>query len=123
MRLASNVFDEWVFQRTDSGARFLLLHTAEEKARRHFSGGRFWQIPSGFINDGEKVTDAIGREVRRFGLPATAIWAGELAYIIYNRRFEEMQIIAVYAAEVSEAAARLNPSEHSEYEWLPYDAC
>ena len=53
MHLAANVFDVWAFQRTDADLRFLLLHTSEEKARRHFSGGRFWQIPSGFVDEGE----------------------------------------------------------------------
>jgi len=51
------------------------------------------------------------------------MWAGEHAYIIYNRRFDEMQIIAVYAAEVADTVARLDPAVHSEYEWLPCDAC
>ena len=40
---------------------FLLLHTSEEKAARHFSGGRFWQVPSDFVNDGESITEAITR--------------------------------------------------------------
>jgi ADP-ribose pyrophosphatase YjhB (NUDIX family) len=123
MQLASNVIDVWAFRRTESGPRFLLLYAAEEKARRHFNGGRFWQIPSGFVDEGEKVTDAIKRELGRFDLTATEIWAGEHAYIIYNRRFEEMQLIGVYAAEVSETTARLDPAEHSEFEWLPYEAC
>jgi ADP-ribose pyrophosphatase YjhB (NUDIX family) len=123
MNLTSNVIDVWAFRRTDSGPRFLLLYTTEEKARRYFNDGRFWQIPSDSVNDGEKVTDAVRRELSRFGLTATSIWAGEHAYIIYNRRFDEMQIISVYAAEVAETAARIDPSEHSEYDWLPYEAC
>lgn len=123
MNLTSNVIDVWTFRRTDSGPRFLLLYTAEEKARRYFNDGRFWQIPSDSVNDGEKVTDAVRRELSRFALTATSIWAGEHAYIIYNRRFDEMQIISVYAAEVAETAARIDPSEHSEYDWLPYEAC
>jgi len=40
-----------------------------------------------------------------------------------NRRFNEMQLIGVYAAEVLESAVRLNAAEHSEYEWLPLDEC
>ena len=38
---------------------FLLLHTSVEKATRYFNGGRFWQIPSDAVNNGESVTDAI----------------------------------------------------------------
>ena len=119
MHLAANVFDVWAFQRTDAGTRFLLLRTSEEKARRHFNDGTFWQIPSGFVNEGEAITDAIGRELNRFDLTPTSIWAGEHAYIIYNRRFLEMQIIGVYAAEVVDAPVRLDAAEHSEYAWLP----
>jgi hypothetical protein len=123
MRLTPNVFDVWAFQRQGGETRFLLLYTSEEKARRYFGGGRFWQIPSGAVEDGEAVTDAIARVLNRFGLATKAIWAGEHAYIIYNRRFAEMQIIGVYAADVADAAVRLDPGEHSEYAWLPYETC
>jgi hypothetical protein len=34
-----------------------------------------------------------------------------------------MQAIGVYAAEVDNGDVRLEPSEHSEYEWLPFEAC
>lgn len=123
MRLAPNVFDVWAFQRQGGDTRFLLLHTSEEKAGRHFGGGRFWQVPSGFVENDEAVTVAIERELHRFGLAPKAIWAGEHAYIIYNRRFAEMQIVGVYAAEVSDAPVHLDPRAHSEYVWLPYEAC
>jgi hypothetical protein len=123
MRLAPNVFDVWAFQRQGGETRFLLLYTSEDKARRHFGGGRFWQIPSGFVEDGEPVTGAITRTLNRYGLTPQTIWAGEHAYIIYNRRFAEMQIIGVYAAEVTDAPVRLDPGEHSEHAWLPYATC
>ena len=34
-----------------------------------------------------------------------------------------MQAIAVYAAEVDDAAVLVEPSQHSEYTWLPFDTC
>jgi hypothetical protein len=123
MRLASNVFDVWAFRRGSAGAQFLLLYTAAEKADRYFNGGRFWQIPSGTVEDGEAITHAIERVVARYGLAAKRIWAGEHAYIIYNRRFDEMQIIGVYAAEVEGAQVRLDPSEHSECGWFLFEEC
>jgi hypothetical protein len=121
MRLTANVFDVWVFRRRAGAVEFLLLYTSVEKAERHFNGGRFWQIPSDFVNDSESITDAICRELSRFELRPKSIWAGEHVYLIYNRRFAEMQAIGVYAAEVDDAAVRLNPSEHSEYEWFPFE--
>jgi hypothetical protein len=123
MHLASNIIDVWAFQRTRTGVQFLVLYTSPDKARRYFNDGRFWQIPSGVVNDSESVTDGIGRVLAGFDLTAKAIWAGEHAYVIYNRRFDEMQIIGVYAAEVAGTPPRLDPSEHSEYDWLPYEEC
>jgi ADP-ribose pyrophosphatase YjhB (NUDIX family) len=123
MRLAPNVFDVWAFQGHGRDTRFLLLYTSEEKAARYFGGGRFWQIPSGVVEDGEAVTGAIARKLNGFGLTPKTIWAGEHAYIIYNRRFAEMQVIGVYAAEVADAPVRLDPAEHSGHAWMPYEAC
>jgi hypothetical protein len=51
------------------------------------------------------------------------VWAAEHTYTIYNRRFHEIQIISVFAVETEGAATvRLDPQNHSESEWLPYQA-
>jgi hypothetical protein len=123
MQLAHNVFDVWTFRRTPEGIRFLLLYTSVDKAERFFNGGRFWQIPSDLVKDGEHITDAIARTVRAFGLKTQSIWAAEHTYTIYNRRFNEMQIIGVYAAEVQGSAVRLNAAEHAESQWLSMEEC
>jgi len=123
MKFAGNVFDVWAFQRRPDGVVFLLLHTSVEKAAKHFNGGRFWQIPSGTVRDGETMTDAICRELAAFGLSATAIWAAEHAYVIYNRRFDQMQTIGVFAAEVPESDVILTPSEHAEFGWFKFEDC
>ena len=123
MQLAANVFDVWAFRRTPEGIRFLLLHTSVEKAERFFNGGRFWQIPSNQVKEGEHITDAIARLLRAFGLKTRNIWAAEHTYAIYNRRFNEMQIIGVYAAEVLESVVRLDAAEHAEAQWLPIEEC
>lgn len=123
MNLNAGVYDIWVYRRTAAGVRFLLLHTSQEKADRHFAGGRFWQIPSGVFQDGETVGAAFDRELGAYGLSAAAVWAAEHAYTIYNRRFHEVQIITVFAVETESAVTEVNldPVEHSEYEWVPYD--
>lgn len=123
MQLAANVFDVWVYRRRGAETEFLLLYTSVEKAMRYFNGGRFWQIPSNVVNGGESITAAISRILDRFGLRAEAIWAGEHAYLIYNRRFAEMQAIGVYAAEVEDAMVHLDPAEHSEFAWLSREEC
>ena len=123
MQFNANVFDVWTFRRTPEGVRFLLLHTSVEKANRFFNGGRFWQIPTDFIKEGEHVTDAIARTLRVAGLKAQNVWAAEYTYTIYNRRFNEMQLIGVYAAEVRESVVRLNAAEHAEAQWLTLEEC
>ena len=123
MHWAGDIFDVWAFRRRPEGTVFLLLHTSAQKAERYFNGGRFWQIPSGRVGAGETVTDAINRELGSFGLEARAIWAAEHAYVIYNRRFEEMQAIGVFAAEVEAGDVVLDPAEHSEARWLSFREC
>ena len=116
------VYDIWVFRRTAAGIQFLLLHTSQLKADRHFNGGRYWQIPSAVFGDGESVPEAVDRALAPYGLVASAVWASEHTYTIYNRRFHELQVVSVFAAEVAGGAVSLNPEEHSEFEWLPFDA-
>jgi lipoyl(octanoyl) transferase len=124
MRFNPGVYDIWVFRRTVSGVEFLLLHASQTKADRHFNGGRFWQIPSGVFQGEESVPAAIDRKLAPYGLSPRAIWAAEHTYTIYNRRFHEIQVISVFAAEVEAKAATvpLDPEEHAEYAWLPFEA-
>jgi hypothetical protein len=55
MQLAANIFDVWAFRRRGPEVEFLLLYTSIDKATRYFNGGRFWQIPSNFVKDGESI--------------------------------------------------------------------
>ncbi|MCC6316515.1 MAG: NUDIX domain-containing protein [Gemmatimonadaceae bacterium] len=125
MRINPGVFDLWAFRRTMSGSvEFLVLHTSPLKAERYFNGGRFWQIPSGVFNADEPVLSAVDRELAPYSLRARGVWAAEHTYTIYNRRFDEIQVISVFAVDVGPALdpITLNPEEHAAYEWLPYDA-
>lgn len=124
MQLNPAVYDIWVFRRGREGVEFLVLRASQVKADRYFNGGRFWQIPSGFFQDGESVLAGIDRQVGAFGLSADAVWAAEHTYTIYNRRFDAIQIISVFAAEVKagDTPIVLRPDEHSDFEWLPYGA-
>jgi hypothetical protein len=121
MQLNPVVYDIWVFRRRPEGVEFLLLHASQIKADRHFNGGRFWQIPSNRVADGETVTGAIDRLLLDFGLATVEIWAAEHVYTIYNRRFDAMQIIAVYAARVEDVDVTLRPEEHADHRWCGYD--
>jgi hypothetical protein len=121
MQLEANVFDVWTYRRSGARIEYLLLHTSQVKADRFFNGGRFWQIPSGCMTDGETVTGAVDRLLSGFGLAPIEIWAAEHVYNIYNRRFDAMQMIAVYAARVEPNDVTLRPEEHADHRWCAYD--
>lgn len=123
MQFRANAFDVWVFSRAEDEPRYLLLHTSEAKANRWFGGGRFWQIPSEFVADGEKVVDSIRRCLTEFALVPKAIWAVEHTYFIYNRRREDVELVLVFAAEVEVLPEVKLSWEHSEYRWLLATEC
>ena len=123
MKLATGVFDVWAFRRDADAIRFLLLYASQTKADKHFNGGRFWQIPSNSVRENESIEEAIVRRLGVLGLTVATIWAGEHAYVIYNRRFREMQLIGVYAAEVKQVDIQLDPEEHSDFGWYTIDEC
>jgi hypothetical protein len=121
LKLDPNVFDIWVFRRAGAEVQYLLLYTSQLKADRYFNGGRFWQIPSHFVQAGETMLAALERLLAEFGIGAAGIWAAEHSYTIYNRRFEATQIINVFAAEARPGTIRLDPDEHSESRWCSFD--
>ena len=123
MKFRANAFDVWVFSRAEREPRYLLLHTSEEKANKWFGGGRFWQIPTEFVADGEKPVDSICRCLADFTLVPRAVWAVEHTYFIYNRRREDVELILVFAAEVEGLPEIKLSWEHSEYRWLPAAEC
>lgn len=123
MQYQVGAFDVWVYRKDADAFRYLLLHTSQDKADRWFNGGRFWQIPSDCAGEGETLAQAARRCLLGFGLAAESLWAVEHTYTIYNRRYENVQIILVLAAEVKTAAAVSLTWEHSDCAWLTAAEC
>lgn len=117
------VFDLWIYHRCDGEAKYLIMHTSQEKADKWFGGGRFWQIPGDSYQEGEATAEAIQRNLREFGLKPKSVWCCEYVYTIYNRRFDGIQIIPVFAAEVVEPKTIDLTWEHSEADWLTAKQC
>lgn len=117
MELRTDVLDLWVFHRGPDGVQYLLLQTSQEKADRWFGGGRFWQIPGAWLQDGESVVAAARRTLGELGLSAKTLWAVEHVYPIYNRRTESLILIPVFAAEIAEPGQVRLTWEHSEAQW------
>jgi hypothetical protein len=110
LRFNPDVYDLWVFRRSERGVEFLVLLTSQLKADPYFNGGRFWQIPSGVFQDEGPATAAVDRTLAPYGLTARAVWAAEHTYTIYNRRFHELEVISVFAAEVAGDGGRCDES-------------
>lgn len=123
MSLRTDAIDVWAFTRDSDAVRYLLLHTSQEKADRFFNGGRFWQIPSGVVEQHESVVDASRRCLAELGLTAKSLWAVEHVYPIYNRRFDSMMLIPVFAAEVERTQNITLDWEHAEARWCTADEC
>ncbi|MEJ1966575.1 MAG: NUDIX domain-containing protein [Gammaproteobacteria bacterium] len=123
MNLRTDTIDLWVFCRDAGVARYLMLHTSQEKADRWFGGGRFWQIPGAFLSEGESVVSASRRCLTELALSARSIWAIEHVYPIYNRRYESLMLIPVFAAEVDRTDAVQLSWEHSEFRWCTAEEC
>ena len=102
MQILANVAELWVFSRTVDGPRYLVLQASQEKADAYFGGHRFWQIPgTSMHDDGETSVNLLRRGLAEYGLEASALWAVEHVSTIFNRRFDAIQIIPAFAAEVS----------------------
>jgi hypothetical protein len=121
MKLRTNIFDLWVFCKHNNQIKYLILHTSQEKADKWFNGGRFWQIPGEFTGDDEEVLNAIKRCLNDLKLVHKSIWIIEHTYIIYNPRRKNIEIIPVFATEVTFTDKIPLTWEHSEYGWFTAD--
>jgi hypothetical protein len=111
-------FDLWIFHRQGGEPRYLMLRTSQAKADKWFGGGRFWQVPGDFYAPGEGTLAAIRRHMGEWGLAPLAGWACEHVYTIWNRRFDAIQHIPVFCAEVAGPSAIPLTWEHSEAGWF-----
>ena len=89
-----------IFSRTADGPRYLVLESSQAKADAFFGGHRFWQIPGTSMRrrrgDGRPVAAWAHRvRSRRCGTVG-----GRDVSTIFNRRFDAIQMIPAFAAEV-----------------------
>jgi hypothetical protein len=119
MKHSCNVFDLWIFYRDKGVPRYLLMHTSQQKADKWFGGGRFWQVPGDFFQSEEEgAIEAIRRYLGKMSVDPLAIYACECVYTVYNRRFDALQTIPVFAAEIQGPVEVALTWQHSEYGWF-----
>ena len=109
MQFNPAVYDLWVFRRCAHGVEFLVLRLPDQGRpplqRRPLLADYQRRFP-----ERESVPAAVDRELAPYGLTARAVWAAEHTYTIYNRRFDEIEIISVFAVETDGTApVQLNP--------------
>ena len=116
LEIISRVVDCHTFIRRDSQAQYLLLHRASDKIYANS-----WRMVGGKIEEGETAYAAAIRELQEeTGLSAHRLWAVPYVNSFYEASHNRINMIPVFAAEVSSDAVTLS-AEHDNYEWLSYD--
>jgi len=123
MKFNSNVFDLWVFGQDEDIIKYLLLYSSQEKADTWFGGVRFWQILSDFFQEDEGIIDGASRLLSKYNFNLLSLWAVEHSYIFYNRRYKEIQLCTIFAAEVKIPDKIQLSLGHSDYAWFSADEC
>jgi 8-oxo-dGTP pyrophosphatase MutT (NUDIX family) len=110
-----SLVDVYVIRGAASGLECLVL--------RRGPGGRCpgsWETVHGHIEPGERPAEAAARELEEeTGLVPARLYNVSRVESFYQHRIDEVALVPVFAAFVTQqAAVRLGP-EHDRYEWLP----
>ncbi len=83
-----------------------------------------WQVITGWIEDGETAIQTAIREVKEeVGLSPTKIWTIPYVAIFFNPLRDFIQFAPVFGMLVDNKSEVQLSNEHSEFQWLNYQAC
>ncbi len=95
------------------------------KRKLHWKG---WEFSKGGIEKGEKIRDAIKREVlEETGLKIIGIkkfnFSGKFKYDkeYHDRKGYMGQAFSLYSVEVKKEKVKIDEKEHSDYKWLSFE--
>ena len=110
------VIDAYVFIKTKSGLKYLLLKRAEEKIY-----GGLWQCVTGKIEADEPAWKTAVRELKEeTGLTPINMFVADHVSQFYEANKNRMNLIPVFGIEVESDEVKLS-DEHSKFVWADFD--
>lgn len=115
-RTEVRVIDAYVFIKTKSGLKYLLLKRAEEKIY-----GGLWQCVTGKIETDEPAWETAVRELKEeTGLTPLNMFVADHVSKFYEANKDRMNLIPVFGIEVESDEVKLS-DEHSKFMWADFD--
>jgi dATP pyrophosphohydrolase len=115
-RTEVRVIDAYVFIKTKSGLKYLLLKRAEEKIY-----GGLWQCVTGKIEADEPAWETAVRELKEeTGLTPLNMFVADHVSKFYEANKDRMNLIPVFGIEVESDEVKLS-DEHSKFIWADFD--
>lgn len=115
-RTEVRVIDAYVFIKTKSGLKYLLLKRAEEKIY-----GGLWQCVTGKIENDEPAWETAVRELKEeTGLTPLNMFVADHVSKFYEANKDRMNLIPVFGIEVESDEVKLS-DEHSKFMWADFD--
>ena len=115
-RTEVRVIDAYVFIKTKSGLKYLLLKRAEKKIY-----GGLWQCVTGKIEADEPAWETAVRELKEeTGLTPLNMFVADHVSKFYEANKDRMNLIPVFGIEVESDEVKLS-DEHSKFMWADFD--
>ncbi len=113
--IVARVVDAYVFRRTESGLKYLLMKRAETKLYEHL-----WQGVAGKIEPGEEAWEAAIRELKEeTGFDPVRIFVADHVSRFYEKHGDRINLVPVFGMEVDSEDVTLS-EEHCEYRWTDF---
>jgi len=95
-KILVRVIDGYIFRKTESGLKFLMLKRAKTKQYEHL-----WQGVAGKIEDGEKAWQAAIRELKEeTGLTPKQMFIADHVSRFYETHGDRVNLVPVFGIEV-----------------------
>ena len=115
-KIEVRVVDAYVFKKTKSSLKYLLLKRAEEKIY-----GGLWQCVTGKIEADESAWKTAVRELKEeTGLTPLNMFVADHVSKFYEADKDRMNFIPVFGIEVESDEVKLS-DEHSTFMWADFD--